>query len=757
MRYVFVTYHAIDEMVKLRQFHSPEYDEGLAIVGIIKNCGFEMPRCPILAQKSENGIVLYTENGKKDNGLLITEECLCELAKETNEHIINIFQKTLKCCNRMFSGVRSAPNEHLSNNSLMVMFPFARGMMNSGNRVLIDKNTQKEAARKGQVLYTAYYYGTSEAHIDLNVAALKRCIKEIGQTQLTSASFSAEEAEQIRSLYMGQLEPLELKLNSNIGYDNWKCYLTKAQKDFIERDISGAERLEGAAGTGKTLALILRCIYLLKKSNFTKRYIFVTHSIATKNHIIEVFRNNCPQIDQYLITEDNYFGSLLVTTIQEWCIKYLGAYISETEYLDKDARESKEYQLLVIADAYTEVKKNDLSTYEKLCSPEFLKFIRAHDSDSLYELLQYEIGVVIKGQAGGDIDVYKKLRRPKYGIPCKKDADFNLLYLIYTKYQNKLEISGQYDSDDIVISATMQLTTPIWKRRRDKEGFDACFVDETHLFNKNELNIFHYLNKTAIKNHIVVAIDKSQHVGEPTIYDEDSMQEMSLGRNDSVSSKFKTVFRSSPSIVTLAYSVLSSGIQLFGNELENPIENTISDLTPEEEKKLTEPIYLLVENEEKVVEKAFIEADRYVTVRGCKKSDVLIIGVSSFYSQQLEDYVRRLNKPAVVIKRRGDTEVYKDVGDSQRYVIGDIDYIGGLEFQYVIIVGIDAHTVPPMNASDESEGSLMYIKYSWFNRLYVALTRAKYGVSLIGCKLYGISPLLEGAVYYNHIGVIESN
>lgn len=756
MRFIYVTYDAISEMVSLRQFHSPEYDEGMTIVKIVRNIDYEIPRCPILAQESENGVVIYTGSKSKDKGLLIARECIEELAKETDEHIVNIFQKMLKCSMRMFSGVRPAPNEHVSNNTLMVVFPFAKGSMNGNNRVLIDKNTQKEAIRKDQVIFTAFYYGPSETHIDINTSELKRNIKELGVIQLlVTADAAAEEAGQIKSLYFGHLEPLELKLDSNIGYDNWKYYLTKAQKTFIDRDISGAERLEGAAGTGKTLAMILRCIYLLKKNNYTKRYIFVTHSIATKNHILEVFRSNLPEIDEHLITEDYFFGSLLVTTIQEWCIKYLGAYISETEYLDKDARESKEYQLMVIADAYSEVKAKDMATYEKLCSSEFLNFISMHDDDSLFEMLQYEIGVVIKGQAGGDIEVYKKIKRPKYGIPCKKDADYNLLYLIYTKYQEKLEVSGQYDSDDIVISATHQLTAPIWKRRRDKEGFDACFVDETHLFNKNELNIFHYLNKTAIKNHIVVAIDKTQHIGEPTIYDEDTMEELNLWEKDSIASKFKTMFRSSPDIVTLAYSVLSSGIQLFGNELENPIENTISDFTAEEEKKFSQPKYLLLGSEEDVVEKAFVEADRYVNENGCKRSDVLIIGVSSYYSQMLEDYAKKCNKAAVCIKRRGDTEVYKDVGDEQRYVIGDIDYVGGLEFLYVIIAGVDANNVPPLKAKAENEGSYMYVKYSWYNRMYVALTRAKYGVTLIGCKVYGVSPLLEGAVYYKHIDVIE--
>ena len=301
MKFIYVTYEAISEMVSLRQFHSPEYEEGMAIVNIVKNDEFVMPRCPVLTQISENGVVLFTVCKRKDKGLLIAAECVQEIAKETDEHIVNIFQKMLKCCMRLFSGVRPAPNEHVSNNTLMVVFPFAKGSLNGNNRVLIDKNTQKEAIRKDQVIYTAFYYGPSETHIDINASELKKNIKEIGLIQLLSEDNTAESAEQIKSLYFGQLDPLELKLDSNIGYDNWQYYLTKAQKGFIERDITGAERLEGAAGTGKTLAMILRCIYLLKKNNFSKRYIFVTHSVATKNHILDVFKSNLPEIKDYLI------------------------------------------------------------------------------------------------------------------------------------------------------------------------------------------------------------------------------------------------------------------------------------------------------------------------------------------------------------------------------------------------------------------------------------------------------------------------
>lgn len=58
---------------------------------------------------------------------------------------------------------------------------------------------------------------------------------------------------------------------------------------------------------------------------------------------------------------------------------------------------------------------------------------------------------------------------------------------------------GQFDTDDVVLSAIGQLDTPIWKRRRSREGFDALFIDEMHFFNINELHLFHYFTKADVQ------------------------------------------------------------------------------------------------------------------------------------------------------------------------------------------------------------------------------------------------------------------
>lgn len=73
------------------------------------------------------------------------------------------------------------------------------------------------------------------------------------------------------------------------------------------------------------------------------------------------------------------------------------------------------------------------------------------------------------------------------------------IFSIYNKYQEKLIALNLFDSDDITLSALKETSTPIWKRRRMTAGFDIMYIDETHLFNINELSLFHnLLNPTLI-------------------------------------------------------------------------------------------------------------------------------------------------------------------------------------------------------------------------------------------------------------------
>ena len=51
-----------------------------------------------------------------------------------------------------------------------------------------------------------------------------------------------------------------------MGLDNWIKKLTESQKKFVFSNSFGPDILKGAAGSGKTLSLILRCVVQLNKA-----------------------------------------------------------------------------------------------------------------------------------------------------------------------------------------------------------------------------------------------------------------------------------------------------------------------------------------------------------------------------------------------------------------------------------------------------------------------------------------------------------
>jgi superfamily I DNA/RNA helicase len=745
MKYIYLTLDAIELFAQIRQFQSAEYSETLILCEVLKGNIQNWKHSEIRISSNSDGIIFYTNKIDKNKGILFDYDNFRSFTEEQCSRVITIFQKTIKYAIRYFNNMPLAPCEkNIPNSNIAMVYPFPFSATKDVYKIIIDKNTSKHN-REGRNILTIYYSGTNSFKKDVSFTNLNKAMLVLKNITISTINEKISE-NRVRTLNEVDLEEPDLTIDSKIGIDNWTPYLTQKQKEFVEKNINGPERLTGAAGTGKTLTMILRCINLLKKKKHEDyKIVFITHSLSTKNHIIQIFKNNYSEVENLLCKDDNFVGKLLVTTLQEWCIKYLGAYIAETEYLDKDARDSKILQLLYIEDAYSKVKENDFETYKRICSEKFVAFMEKTNQETLLEMLQYEIAVIIKGRAEGDVEKYKELPRLIYSIPCENSADFEYLHLIYRKYQEALEKVNQYDSDDIILTALGQLNTPIWKRRRNREGFDVCFIDEAHLFNLNELSVFHYLNKEMTKNNIVFAIDKSQAIGERGILD-DSMLTILVSTKDKQieQDNFGTIFRSSPDIINLAFNVLSSGVTLFKN-FENPLDYSSVNFTKEEENKCVPSKYVFYESDEKMIEQAFYDADKYAREHDISKSKILLVTTTDLLFSELEKYANLHHKPCEIIKSRGDSNSISEAFTSQKFVLGGIDYVGGLEFDAVIIIGVDNERVPPKN-NDEVKDSFHFMNYAWHNRMYVAVTRAKYALILIGNKTRGISPILESAV-----------
>lgn len=754
MNYLFISYDAIKELTSVHQFQSSDFTETLEICKILQGELEHWEWLNIKFSKSEKGGFFYTRQPDLNKGIVFDLSTFKGFQSDKNQQIITIFQKVLKFAIRYFEKLPPTNCErHISGTNISLVFPFPWVATKDVYKISIDRDAESVRYSKRGKQYLLVFAGGNSDNVKshLSYTNLNKAVEEatnICKQVHVSTETKNEDADKINALKLTQLDAQkDLSIISSIGFANWQHYLTNNQKTFIFKPVSGPERLEGAAGTGKTLTMILRCINLIKQ-NYEEggvyHILFITHSISTKNQILDIFRSNFEEVDLFL-DKSHSPVSITITTLQEWCIIFLGANLGSTEYLDRDAQDSKTLQKMYLDEALAKALVNDYPSFKLFCSEKFIQFIENTDREELLEMIQHEVAVTIKGRANEDIEKYKNLPRLKYSIPCEKEGDLSLLFLVYQYYQEMLKLTNQFDSDDIIISSLGQLNTPIWRRRREKEGFNVTFVDETHLFNLNELSIFHYLNKESYKRNIVFTIDKSQAVGDRGLVDEvifDALGVENLDTNGS--QRLNTIFRSSPDIVNLAFTILSSGATLFTN-FENPLEKTSFNFTEKEEKKSKPPRYLLKENDDILIKEALIEAEKMKKELDTKNSKILIIATTELLLNKLEQYAKHINKPVEVLKSRGDLETVKSAIKSNRFLIAGIDYVGGLEFDGAIIVGVDKGRVPPISVDSYTESS-HFLNYAWHNRMYVAITRAKYALVLMGDRSRGDSKLLESAI-----------
>ncbi|WP_426758637.1 UvrD-helicase domain-containing protein [Klebsiella variicola] len=741
MNFIAIESNAARKIVSERMLQSADYDKGQILARLLKDGKISDFSLDIKALSINSGIYILSKNPNKKN-LLIFDTTTFNGFQRSSSEVVTILQKSCRLAIKLWDKIGHSPCEKIINGtSLIALLPlsFTTG---KSYKVILDKSPDKERQEKrNESSFLIFQDGYDTAENEPKLANFRKAKEGFLEIDPLTLFKSSENQSDPSSSYLSVSEIHEAgNLNNpHMGLDYWTKNLTESQKKFVFSESFGPDILKGAAGTGKTLSLILRSVVQLKNAKKTDnqlRAIFITHSIATKNNIENLIASNGG--DEFI--NSGKLQSIEVTTLQEWCINNLGNRISATEYLDSDALESKQLQLLYINEALEDFFIKDYAGSLNFISPKLKKFFGNNDPWGISILLQEEISTYIKGRAGDDLKTYMSLPRTKNIIPIENDDDFKTIFSIYNKYQEKLIALNLFDSDDITLSALKETSTPIWKRRRMTAGFDIMYIDETHLFNINELSLFHNLLKPN-SNHIVFTMDRSQATGDTTITKEDVAKE--LDANLANEHGLSAVFRSSEHIINLASCVLASGATLF-QELENPLAESMTGHTSLIEDKCCVPYIITKQNASEVYRASFSFVDHIAQELDISKSDVLIVPCTDQVFKELKNFAESNDKEYISIERRGDNLAVEAAATNNLYVIGGMDYIGGLEFSVVVIVGADSDKFP--DQSTYTGESLHFINYSSFNKLYVAITRAKYQIVLIAEKTQKISPLLETAV-----------
>lgn len=166
---------------------------------------------------------------------------------------------------------------------------------------------------------------------------------------------------------------------------------------------------------------------------------------------------------------------------------------------------------------------------------------------------------------------------------------------------------------------------------------------------------------------------------------------------------------------------------------------------------LEHPRYVPFESDDLLVEGCFELAERAIKEMRSSRGDMAIIAFSDELFRAFQARAENENKPVEVLKERGDVELVQKAKQSGRFVLSMPDYVGGLEFDGVVLAGVDEGRVPP--AAGLSSESKAFLSYTAHNRLYVAITRARYRVVIAGVRARGPSQILQSAITTKSLSV----
>lgn len=756
MKYILFEKSAVELLVNNPALQSLEYSLSVDFVNSLRDEKAELNLKGIAVKKEKDGLIFCGKEARKVFILFDLEKC--KLLEKANDYeVLMVLQKTFRFAVRFWNRQAFTSCEKIFKDKTVIFpFPFSASSL---YRIVLARNPidKRLDARGINNSLLAYKYGEEGASASLNENPDLGIFRKGGEKYLEiiqelkrdiAEQRSKEENESNTGHAIHLFASENIISSSEFKYMNYEkqiCNLTLSQKSIVNcEDLNSPIRIEGPAGTGKTAALALRAVKLLKDAEKQKKEFsitFFTHSKSTESAV------NCMisrLVDQNVFSKES-LQKIEIITLQEFCVKFIG--IKDTQIIDLDASEAKQYQLLLIQEAFNNLKGAVFNTYKTLMSEEAVSFFENEEENKIVLMLQHEFSINIKGMAEGDLERYKKLHPLTNGIPFRKDADKEFVYRVYRDYQHALESQSVYDTDDIILEALARLNAPLWRRARLKNGIDYLLVDEMHLFNLNEQQVFHFLTKDGDQKKIPIcfALDYGQVIGERGRI-EDNYIENNLSVGQTLCEEFSTVFRSSQQIAELCASITASGALLFDGFV-NPYKYCESNFTAKEEALCEIPKLIMYEND--VEMRASLEGHIKALVNRykCQPCEVALV----FFDEEMliNNFTENVGKyPVNYINGRDHNSCNADSG---RVICSLPEYVNGLEFKCVVLVGVDEGRVPESGIYDISSN---FLKYSALNKLYLSCSRAQYSVTILGTEIRGKSPCLDHSLAHGAL-VIE--
>lgn len=507
--------------------------------------------------------------------------------------------------------------------------------------------------------------------------------------------------------------------------------LTRQQRRVVTLELARPLRIHGPAGSGKTLVLILKTLRLLREAKERPcRILFVANSTSMRTTI----RAAIEAIDDrsFLATTRTDLQFLDVETLHGWCIRELGGEIGLRYVVNEDPTLSREAQNGILTEITNSVFADKYEKLKEFLSEDF-KLRWERKPDDFIRQLGWEIAIRIKGsglrRGEKDLATYVKSPVPSFIGRRENGFDRRLLFHVFSAYEEHFSRRSLLDTDDIVLSMSARLKASLWDRQRRAAGYDFVMVDEAHLFNENERRVLPYLTRGVTEFvPLVLTFDEAQSIGGSR---GTGLEELGFENR-----KLKYVHRSSPDIVALARYVRERGSLLF---VEFGAEESEASMSEKETKRCRRPAVLSASGKESVARTAVQACE---ALRSTNYPRIAVICFDNNHLAIISRQFASIGRPVHEVRARGD--VLAALPRAGYYLMTP-ELCGGLEFDAVVLLGVDDGRVPPEVAELSPEGQLA-IEEESHKELYTAITRARYRVVFVCDSEVGPSQILRPAL-----------
>jgi hypothetical protein len=520
-----------------------------------------------------------------------------------------------------------------------------------------------------------------------------------------------------------------------LSYTEWyELRLTKEQKKFVDSELSQSIRLVGPAGSGKTIALVvkaLREVQMAQEKKQKLRVLFLTHAVSTAN-LVEDLVDTMDPSGQILIDRSEE-TTLEIATIFALANKHMHYDLEGLEPLSLDGVEGRSLQIELLDSLIEDYIQTDWIASKSGCSPAFVRSIEANAESHEHKLFVWEL--MNEFACVLDADGIRSMReRKKHYLDDVRKSWMMLLATreerevvldLYGRFRTSLKEMRTLGVDQMIADYLNWLDSNRWEALRETHGYDAIFVDELHLFNRQERMVFRHLIRDLNSMPVVIMAYDAKQSPRDTFFGitssshgADYWRDAKLGKTE----KFELIdiFRYSPQI-TAALACIDKCFP--GQNLDDdwPQYNGISKIEDGPVPTLTE-----IPSTRALFDVIFPRAKDMQRQLGNKKRVAVLCASNLLFATYAN--AGKYRDDFVLISSREDLPKAKSL--SKRYILSTPEFVAGLQFDTVLLIEANEDEVPDLSFRASAQRkfvSILYLGASRAERILEIYATAEHG------------------------------